>query len=102
MTVQRENNSVFARYMYRDHHSREGARPRRNRVHSVDADEELELASVFGELLMNSGLKDGDEFEVCVTPTGRRPHGDRRFLFPSNRPETDDEVLRRIEDGDKE
>lgn len=55
---------------------------------------------IFPNLLEEAGIADGDEFEILVTATGERPHGDRRFLrFGKNntRPETDDECLKRIE-----
>lgn len=87
--------------MKRDHHAEDGSTPRRNRLHSVTADEPLDPAGELTDMIRlateQCGLKDGDEFEICITPTGKRPHGDRWYLFPKNRPETDDEILRRIE-----
>lgn len=88
---------VALRFMKRDHHAAGGSSPVRNRVHSCDEDQEVNIGDAVREMMMSLGMRDGDEFEVCVTPTGRRPHGDRWFLFPQGRPETDDEVLARIE-----
>lgn len=86
------------RLMLRDHRTQTGAAPVRFKIHDVYTDRQLDAASVLKQLLMDSGLADGDEFEVCVTGTGKRPHGDRWFLFGKNRPETDEEVLKRIEE----
>lgn len=85
------------RFMKRDYHARHGAAPIRNKVHDCATDQKRDPGQILVHLMMALDLRDGDEFEVCVTPTGRRPQGDRWFLFPYERPETDDEVLKRIQ-----
>lgn len=68
------------------------------RTHDPDSDELRPF--LFQNLLEEAGVFDGDEFELLVTATGRRPHGDRRYLRDARgnyRAETDDECLERIE-----
>lgn len=70
------------------------------RVHDCESDEPRPF--LFPGLLEEAGIADGDEFEILITATGERPHGDRRYIRDGRenyRPETDDECLRRIEDG---
>lgn len=67
-------------------------------VHRCDTDSpELWILQ---NLLQTAMIKDGDEFELMVTATDRRPHGDRLYVRDRRgnyRPETDDECLERIE-----
>lgn len=65
---------------------------------------------LLGNMLEEAGIRDGDEYEIMVTATDRRPHGDRRWVRSASggtfigrlgnfRAETDNECLRRIERG---
>lgn len=83
-----------------------------NKIHDPDSD--LPFHFVFDSLMEEAKIQDGDEYEMMVTATDRRPHGDRRWLRARDggtfvgrlgnfRAETDNECLRRIEnDGNKE
>jgi len=80
--------------------------------HDPGADKPLSGHPLAGQellerLCVEAGVMDGDEFEVFVTATGKRPHGDRFWIEDTDvmghRAETDDECLERIEKhGDKE
>lgn len=68
------------------------------RVH--DAEFDSEVPYFLPTLLEEAGILDGDEFEILVTATERRPHGDRLFvrdLTGRLRPESDEECEERIE-----
>ena len=74
-------------------------------IHSSDNDEPLQGGTIAGhllleEMLIEAAVFDGDEFEILVTRTGVRPHGDRLWIRDGfvHRPETDDECLKRIEE----
>lgn len=87
-------------YAMRRDYWADGAKVAAAKVHDCGADEERRF--LFPNLLEEVGIRDGDEFELVVTATGRRPHGDRRFIRDSAgqfRAETDDECLRRIWDA---
>lgn len=55
------------------HHFSEGAR-------TPDTDEHRNLEAVVRKLIKEAGIQDGDEFEIHVKATGRRPFGNRRFV----------------------
>lgn len=46
-------------------------------------DKSLSTCDVLGSLLESVGARDGDEVEVCVTITGARPFGNRRWCLQS-------------------
>lgn len=96
---------AYSRVMKRDYWSKDmTCRLKTGQLHDTDTDTPLpwHLASMQEE----AGIRDGDEFEILITACDNRPHGDRRYLRDDSaglwRPETDDECLRRIEDGDKD
>ena len=69
-------------------------------IHEPEEDRVASLNSMVA-MLDEAGVNDGDEFEILITRTGHRPHGDRRFVMDrwgETRPETDEECLKRIED----
>jgi hypothetical protein len=90
---------VVRRDVYKD-----GLKVAACRIHDSESDQPIHF---FLDLAIDGlGIADGDEFEVSIVPTGRRPFGDRRIVrvgpprgLQYDRPETDDECERRIRDG---
>lgn len=56
-------------------------RPYRGQLRDPDTDECLNLRRVVDELLVNADIRDGDEVEIVLYSTGRRPFGDRKVRF---------------------
>jgi hypothetical protein len=56
-------------------------RPYTNMLHDGDTDEDLGQLQpdVLRELVEESGAVDGDEIEITIRRTGRRPFGDRKI-----------------------
>jgi hypothetical protein len=91
---------VMRRDIYHDGHRVAVAR-----IHDAEKDEPIQFFLPMAMELM--GIVDGDEFEITLVKTGKRPHGDRRFVrvgpprgLNYERPETDDECLERIRAAD--
>lgn len=71
------------------------------KLHDPETDQQVHF--VLDQMMEEAGIQDGDEFEILLVKTGKRPHGDRRCVrrgpprgchyFTS---ETDEEVERRI------
>jgi len=55
-------------------------RPYCNMLRDGDTDEDLGQVrpDVLQKLIAESGAADGDEIEITIRPTGRRPFGDRK------------------------
>jgi hypothetical protein len=76
--------------------------PHTNQWHTQD-DKYVGQKPVIDILMREVGLQDGDEFEVIVRRTGRRPFGDRRVVRRGvgvYKPETDQEMKARLEKED--
>lgn len=105
--------------MRRDYYDEAGSfRVATNRQHDPESD--LPTHFLYDTMLEAACIRDGDEYEILITATDRRPHGDRRWVSARDggtflgsignfRAETDQECLRRIEttgggeeDGDQE
>lgn len=59
-----------------------GHRPYRG-VLRTSGDREASAGDVVRDLCVRAGVHDGDEFEISVQRTGRRPFGDRRMHWVS-------------------
>lgn len=58
-------------------------RPYRNMLRDGETDEDLGQVGpdVLQEIIVESGALDGDEIEIVVRRTGRRPFGDRKVQY---------------------
>jgi len=53
----------------------------RNQFHLPDHDAVVSYDCVIADALKRAGVADGDEIEIIVRKTGRRPFGDRRMVL---------------------
>lgn len=53
-------------------------RPYRSILHTVRGDIALDAHETLAKVIEAAGAVDGDEIEITIKPTGRRPFGDRR------------------------
>lgn len=68
------------------------------RLHHPEIDDNRPF--MLQNMLQDAGIKDGDQFEILITPTDIRPFGDRHWVRDATlgvRPETDQECEERIE-----
>lgn len=83
----------------RDYWAKDNHCPYRNCFHDKE-DQPLDWYDVIRELL--SDIEDGDEMEIVVTKTGKRPFGDRRYCYQTPHayaPETDEQMAVRLGKG---
>lgn len=98
--VERESisaKSSTARFIKRDYWNEHGNhRPYRNMVHDENDEARFQLCNL-DELL--ECVEDGEEFEITVRPTRRRPFGERRYRYQrahTYEPETDEQMAERL------
>lgn len=58
-------------------------RPYRSIPHSSRGDKALDAHELLCKAIEAAGAVDGDEVEVTITPTGRRPFGERKVRLVS-------------------
>jgi hypothetical protein len=111
MSEETRERQTVVRTMRRDYWDEEC----RNRIavcKTHDPETDQPQHHLLNNMLEEAGIMDGDEYEIIVTATDRKPHGDRRWIrvaeggqflgaFGNCRAETDDECLRRIENGNE-
>jgi hypothetical protein len=112
MSEETRERQAVVRTMRRDYWDEEC----RNRIavcRTHDPETDRPQHFLLSNMLEEAGIQDGDEYEIVVTATDRKPHGHRRWIRtddddatfvgglggrPTNvRAETDDECLKRIE-----
>lgn len=49
-------------------------------LRTPDNDMEMDKSDLLASMIKHSGAQDGDEIEIIVRKTGRRPFGDRKFV----------------------
>lgn len=65
------------RFIYRDYwNSKQSERPYQGVIHGND-DEPIDIQTALEAMLADAGMQDGDEFELVVRRTGKRPYSDR-------------------------
>jgi len=91
-----ETKEASARFVKRDYWNERGDhRPYRNFWHDEEdkaVDEQRELDKLL------AGVSDGEEFEIVIRPTGKRPFGERRYRLQrphEYEPETDEQMSER-------
>lgn len=114
-TMSEQQRQAERRVLRRDYRQANGQMIHPNglsiHIHDPDTDSPvftfpIEASELLAKLCNEAGLTDGDEFEICVTATGKRPQGDRWYIMNEAapgmvfRPETDDECLKRIQADD--
>jgi hypothetical protein len=55
--------------------------PYRWTLRTPDNDMEMDKQDLLASMIKHSGAEDGDEIEIIVRKTGRRPFGDRKFVL---------------------
>lgn len=72
------------RFIFRNHRNNEQSHcPYQNMIHDLN-DAQLFQMSEFAQCFVEAGVKDGDEIEIIIRRTGKRPFGDRiwKLLSP--------------------
>lgn len=76
------------------------------RLHESFRDEEIGLETVLRHLLSEAKIIDGDEIEIVLTATEKRPHGDCRIVISQEKPyyrqETEKEIRNRLAAYDRQ
>jgi hypothetical protein len=103
--------AVSSTLIRRDYRSPDGHLPYQGLFHDAN-DQKVEDGHLFVDkyidgkridgLLVQAGIKDGDEFELVLRKTGERPFGDRQVLLVADgeyAPETDAQIAFREANG---
>ena len=88
--------------VYRDNWSGD-FRPYTNLLITADRPDQPEQVTPLEPLFAAAGVEDGDEIEIIVRKTGRRPFGERRVILQAANtyaPETDEQLAHRLATGE--
>jgi hypothetical protein len=107
MSEETRERQAVVRTMRRDYWD-EGCKNRVAVCRTHDPETDQPQHFLLNNMLEEAGIMDGDEYEIIVTATDRKPHGHRRWVRDNEngqflgavgnmRAETDDECLKRIE-----
>lgn len=79
--MDRNESDAKLKLLLRDYWSGDH-RPYQGMAHTVEGVLLRQLPwEIFGKLLEQAGVKDGDVFELTIRKTGERPFGDRRIVY---------------------
>lgn len=96
----KKNNTASKKFVFRNYWAGNSDWPYRAVIHDLQ-DQHLAKQEALNPLFKSLGIQDGDEFEIIIKKTGRRPFGDRRFILQEPHiygPETDEQIKERLRD----